>query len=118
MGAQLHARSRPRVEVVSSRHGAAGTVGLADGPELVERRGALDGRFVHALRLVNVVGSAVRGDRALLGGARGRVVGTEALDDVVLDERVGGPTVDGEVTVADGGIVAREGDGPKRQNGR
>lgn len=49
--------------------------------------------------MVDVVGAAVVGEAALLLRAGGRVVRTVGLDDVVLNEWVSGPTVDGEVTV-------------------
>lgn len=100
MSAQLQAELGPRIEVVPNRDGPAGALGRADGPELVEGPGALDGRLVNAGGLVDVVGSAI----ALHGAdERGRAAGVEravGLDDVVLDEGALGPAVDGEVAVA------------------
>ena len=88
MGAELHAKARPGCEVVGDRDGAGRALALSDRPELLEVRGALDGRSVGALVGVDVVGAAVGGDRSLLSGAGAGVVGTEVLDDVVLDQRV------------------------------
>jgi hypothetical protein len=70
---------------------------------LRECRGALDRGRIDALRGVNVVGAVVRCDLAFVGGAAGGVVGDVGLDNVVFDEGVGGPAVDGEVGVAVGG---------------
>ena len=95
----------PRVEVVRSRDRAARAVRLADGPVLVEGSGALDRRLVDTRRLVDVVGRAGGGDGALEGETRAGVVGTEVLEDVVLDERVRGPAVDGQVGVTCGDVV-------------
>lgn len=93
--AHVQARRLPRVEVVRGRDGAARAVRLTHGPVLVERCGALDGRLVHARLLVDVVGGAVGDDGALERAAGRRVVRAERLGDVVLDERVRGPAVDG-----------------------
>lgn len=65
---------------------------------------SLDRRLVDALRLVDVVGAAVRLDGAAPGGARGRVVRAVRLDDVVLDQRAFCPPVDREVAVDVGSV--------------
>lgn len=43
-----------------------------------------------------------------MGGGGGGVVGSEIFNDVVFDERVGGPSIDGKVGVSDGGIGSGE----------
>jgi hypothetical protein len=86
--AELHAKAGPSAEVGAHVDGAGRALALADGPELLEGRGALDGRSVGALVGVDVVDAAVDGDRALLGGAGAGVVGAEVLDDVVFDQGV------------------------------
>ena len=88
MGAELHAKAGPCAEVSAHVDGAGRALALADRPELLEGRGALDGRCVGALVGVDIVDAAVDGDRALLGGAGAGVVGAEVLDDVVFDQRV------------------------------
>ena len=80
--------------------GAAGAVLLADGPVLLEGGGALNGRLVGAGGLEESVGAAVDLGSADGGGGGGRVVGTEGLNDVELDQRALGPAVEGEVPVA------------------
>jgi hypothetical protein len=87
----------PLVKVLARVDDAAGALLAADRPVLVKGGGALDGRLVDAARLVDVVGAAVVFDGAEPAGARRRVVRAVRLDDVVLDERVGGPAVQGEV---------------------
>ena len=74
--------------MVGDCDGAGRALALADRPELLEGRGALDGRSVGALVGVDVVDSTINGDRSLLGGASAGVVGAEVLDDVVFDQRV------------------------------
>ena len=88
VGAELHAKAGPCAEVSAHVDGAGRALALADRPELLEGRGALDGRCVGALVGVDIVDAAVDGDRALLGGAGAGVVGAEVLDDVVFDQGV------------------------------
>lgn len=104
-GAHAQPQPRPLVEVVRSRDGAAGALGLAHRDVLVEGRRALDGRLVGARVLVDVVGGAVAGEAALEGAA---AVGRVILLDVVLDQRAGGPAVHCEESGASAG---REGAG-------
>ena len=111
MLAQLETGTGPGVEVVAHGDGTTGALLLADRPVLVEGGGAIDGRLVVAGGLVDVVGGAVGGDGSETLGTGRRVVGAKVLDDVVLDERVAGPAVDGEVAVARGVEGARVGDG-------
>lgn len=92
--------------------GAAGAVLLADSPVLLEGGGTLNGRLVGASGLEEGVGAAVDVGGANGAGGRGRVVGTEGLDDVELDQRALGPAVEGEVPVAGGLDVGLVGDGP------
>lgn len=82
--------------------GAAGAVLGADGPVLLEGRGALDRRLVLTSGLEESVGAAIDLGRAQGAGAGGRVVAAEGLDNVELDERALGPAVKGEVPVATG----------------
>jgi len=112
--AQLHASSGPRVEVGCDVHGSTSTLGVTDRPELVEGLGALNGRLVHSLSLGDPVRASVRGDGALVRRTSGRVVCAEVFNDVVFDERVGGPAVDGEVTVAVGVVGTAVVDRPGR----
>jgi hypothetical protein len=95
-----HAMALPRVEVVRSGDCATGAMALADGPVLVEGGGSLDRRRVHALRPVDVVRAAVRRHGANVRQPGGRVVRAIVVRDVVLDERVGCPTVEREVRVS------------------
>jgi hypothetical protein len=114
--AHLESELLPRVEVVRGRDGAARTLGAADTPVLVEGRSALDRGLVDTRTLVDVVRGTIRCDCALVCERAGRVVCAKVLEDIVLDERVGGPTVDGEVGVTRGRVVGGEGDipvGPK-----
>lgn len=108
---ELHALGSPGVEVGLHVDGAGAALVLADGPVLVEGLGAVDGGLVDTLGLGDLVGRAVGSDAALDGSLRGWVVGAEVLNDVVLDERVAGPAVDGEVGVAVGLVATGVGDG-------
>ncbi len=114
VGAELEAVLGPGVEVGADVDGARGAVVLADGPELVKGGRADDGGLVDTLGLGDGVAAAVDGDGAELAGLRRGVVVAERLDDVVLDQRVLGPPVDGQVAVALGAEGAREVDGAGR----
>ena len=109
--AELEAGLGPGVEVGADVDGARGAVVLADGPELVKGAGAFDRGLVDAAGLGDGVGAAVLGDGAELAGLRRGVVVAERLDNVVLDQRVLGPPVDGQVAVALRAEGAREVDG-------
>jgi len=66
---------------------------------LLEGSSTDDGWLVGTSGLVDVVDGTIAGYGSLLGGTTGWVVGSEVLDDVVLDQRVLGPSVDGKVAV-------------------
>jgi hypothetical protein len=81
-------------------------------PELLEGLGTIDGRLVVAGRDCELVVASVGCDTAAVGGSGGGVVSAEVLNDVVLDERVTGPSVDGKIGVAVGLVGTRVGDSP------
>lgn len=94
MSAESHAQLRPSTEVVRSCDGAAAALALADTPELREGSRARNGGSVGSCSGVDIVCSAVAGHLALVGSASRRVVRAVRLDDVVLDQGRGSPTVD------------------------
>lgn len=109
--ANLHTLLVPSVEVVLHVDAAADALLLAHRPELLEGPGALDGRLVVAGRDKDVIVAAIRVDGALPLCTAGRVVGAVRLNNIVLNERVAGPAVDGEVAIALGSKVAAIVDG-------
>jgi hypothetical protein len=109
-----HALAGPRIEVRLHVDRTAGTLVLANRPVLLKGLCAVDGGLVGAGALRNLVRGTVGGHGALVGRLRRRVVRAEVLDDVVLDQRVAGPAVDGEVGVAVGVVLAGVGDGARR----
>lgn len=92
-------------------NGTAGAVLVADGPVLLEGRGALDRGLVLAGGLEEGVGATVDLSSADGAGGGGGVVGAVGFDDVELDQRALGPAVKGEVPVAAGLDVGVVGDG-------
>lgn len=104
---KLQANIAPSVEVSTSVDRAAGALVAADRPVLLESAGTLNGGSVGTGAGVDVVDGAIDVDLSLLGGARRGVVGSKVLDDVVLNQGVAGPAVDGEVAVAVGIVGAR-----------
>jgi hypothetical protein len=108
---ELHALAGPRIEVGLHVNASAGALVLANRPVLLKGRGAVNRGLVGAGALGNLVRGAVDGDGALVLRLRGRVVRAEVLDDVVLDEGVAGPTVDGKVGVTVGVVGSGVGDG-------
>lgn len=87
---------------------------LAHRPVLVERSRPDDAGLVDARALGDGVGATVLGEGAEVGRARRGVVGAKGLDNVVLDQRVLGPAVDGQVAVARGVEATREVNGAGR----
>jgi len=87
----------PLIKVLARVDGAADTLGAPDRPILVEGRRADNRRLVDAPCAVDVVHAAIVLDRAEAGGTCRRVVCAVGFDDVVLDQRVGGPSVERKV---------------------
>ena len=115
--AKLHAELVPGIEVLANinrarKSSARRLLGVADRPVLLKGRGSLDGGLVGTGGLEDIIRSTIDGDGALLGGGAGWVVAAVALDDVVLDERVGGPAVEGNVAVSVGLVGTSVGDDP------
>jgi hypothetical protein len=108
----------PSVDVVLEGDGTAGTLALAHGEVLVECSSSLDRRGVGTSGLVDVIDTAVRGDlvpnvsnehrhsvnsmsySAQVSSSAARVVSAVCLNDIVLNKRPSGPTVQGDQTVA------------------
>lgn len=99
VGSELQAKLGPGVEVVGSGDGTGRALVLADAPVLVEGSGTRDGGLVGADTLVDIVDRAVGGDGTHVLETAAGVVGAVGLEDVVLDEGVLAPAVDGEVRV-------------------
>jgi hypothetical protein len=108
VGTELQAKLSPGVEVVSSSNSTRRTLVLADAPVLVEGSGTGDGGLVGANALVDIVGGAVRGYGAHVLETAAGVVGAVGLENVVLDQGVLAPAVDGEVRVTLGRVGTLE----------
>jgi hypothetical protein len=102
--AQLLPILGPGIKVIFDCNRSPNPLALPHAPELLERRRPINGRLVGARRLQDIIGAAVRGDGALLLSSRRRVVAAVRLDDVVLDEWVAGPSVEGDVAVDAAGV--------------
>lgn len=109
---QVHAQLSPSVEVVGSGNSSSDSLVLANGPILGEGSGSLDGSGVGAGSRVDIVDGSIGGDGALVGASTAGVVVAVGLDDVVLDQGVSGPAIDGEVAVAARGEGAAVGNVP------
>ena len=90
----------PSIKVIRSRYRTTNTLRSPNRKVLVESRRALDGRCVHTLGLVDVVGPAVAVDGTFEGSCRAGVVVAVGLDDIVFHEGACGPAVEGEVAVS------------------
>lgn len=98
---------RPRLEVVTNIDTPTNPLRSPHAPKLIKRLGPLNAGLVVPRALGNGVGTAVSVEGAQPGRPRAGVVGAEALNDVVLDQRVARPAVDGEVAVALGVELSR-----------
>lgn len=118
MGSQIQAGLFPRVEVVLNRDGAA--AGARSSPVrdvLGKGLGAGDGRLVDLGVLPDVIGGSIALQGPDLGALCRALVVRRVLLDIVLDERVPCPAVDGHehgAASARGGAV--EGDVPKKKS--
>jgi len=106
-----HALAGPGVKVSLHVDRSAGTLVLANRPVLLKGPSSIDGWLVGTGRLGDLVGRAVSGQGTLVRGLGRWVVSSEVLNDVVLDEWVASPAVDGKVGVAVGVVGTRIGDG-------
>lgn len=89
----------------------AGALVLTNRPVLLKGPGAINGWLVGTGGLSDLVRRSVSSDGTLVLGLRGWIVGAKVFDDVVLDQRVASPAVDGKVRVAVGVVLTRVGDG-------
>lgn len=97
---QRHAQILPLLKVPPRRHRAAHPLLRPHRPVLLERARPLDRRLLVTRALEDLVGALLEGEVAL--GSPG-LVGREVavgFDDIVLDERVLRPAVNGEVAGA------------------
>src|SRR5689334_5657885 len=103
MSAKIHAIGGPGVEVIAGGDGTAHALLLTHAPVLVEGAAvARDAWRVHSLRAVHVVGAAVGVHRTHEPLATGWSICAPAVDDVVLDQWIRGPSVQRQVRVAVG----------------
>lgn len=93
MRAQLQPSLAPRIKVVLDRDSPSDALLLTHAPVLVECSCSLNAGLVNALAFVDVICTPIRSDGALLGPGRGRIIGAKRLDNVILDERVGRPSL-------------------------
>lgn len=100
MRAQPHPISSPRIKVILHIDTARTALTLPNTPILLKGLSTINRRLVNASRHSDVVGSAIGSNSAFalrVGGGVERAVG---FNDVVFNERVAGPAIDGEVAVA------------------
>src|SRR5690606_14596432 len=99
--AEIHSIRSPRIEMVPGGDGAADSLLLAYAPILVEGAAvADDARRVHTLRAIDVVRAAVARHSAHEAGSAGRAPRAPAIDDVVLDKRIGRPPIERQIRIA------------------
>jgi len=109
--AQLQSIFLPSVKV-ARRADVAGEVGTGmpqrttDTPERFEGLGAVDRRLVDTGESDNIVPAAVAGDSPFPHPSRAGVVRAERVHDVVLDEGVTSPTIDGEAASPVGHVTS------------
>lgn len=94
-----------------------GTIGGANRPVLVESRSSLDGGFICTRIFVDVIGASVTCDGTFEYGASAGVVCAIRFSNVKFNERIGRPSVYGEVGVAVRFICAAVVDDPAIQSG-
>lgn len=108
---ELQTGGGPGVEVGSDIDGSRASLVPSNGPELLEGRSSIDRWLVGSGADQDVVNTAVDCDGSFVGSTGRWVVGTEVLNDVVLNQRAPGPSVDGKVGVTVWIVVAGVGNG-------
>ena len=90
---------------------SADTPLLANRQILVEGLSALDGRCVGADVEVDIISRSIGVNRALISACGARIVGSVLLNNIVLNQGTGGPTVqcDQAVTTGIDGASIRDG---------
>jgi hypothetical protein len=101
----------PGVEVGLHVDTSAGALVPANREILLKCANSINRGLVDASLGVNVIGASVGVDGALIVASAAGVICAKVLDNVVLNQRVASPAVDGEVTVALGGKVTAVVDG-------
>ncbi len=97
--AHLQSSLSPCGEMVGSRDGSTRTLWGTDWPILVEGGCALDRRFINSLALIYVVCSSITGESTLIRATGTGVIGSVRLGDIELYKGVGGPSINGKITV-------------------
>lgn len=88
--------------MVSGSDRSADSLRGSDGPVLVKGLRSGDRGRVDASGLVDVIGPSIGSDSTFVGKTCAGIVGTERLENIVLDEWVRRPAVNGQVCVAIG----------------
>lgn len=112
---QRHSEFGPRFEVVCSGDGSTGALVRTDGEVLVEGLGALDGGFVGADILVDVVIGSIGGHATLVCATGRGIVSTEILVYIIFYKRLGSPAIDRKVTIAHWLVVGSVGNRSETQ---
>lgn len=86
-------------------HSPTGCVAAANRPVLVECCDPLDRRSIGTNGLVNVVATSIAGHTPDMSEAGTWIVRAKIFRNVVLDQWVGGPAIDGEVSITIGSKV-------------
>ena len=99
-----HSITSPSVEMArnvdtAANRSSGGFLWVPDTPELLECSRTVDGRSVVSPGGKYVVPTAITCDGALQLCSGRRVVRAVRLDDIVLDENIASPTVDGQVAI-------------------
>lgn len=96
--------------MVGSRNSPARSFTRPHRPILLERSSSGNTWLIGSCSLEDIISSPIRSDRALESGGGGGIVAAVRFNDVVLDQRICCPAVNGEVAVSVGGESAGVGD--------
>lgn len=99
MGPQVHTIPSPSIEMILSSNGPSNTMGVTHRPVLLEGSCSFNRWRIITSRGVDIISRAITINSSLVGTATAGIVRAKGFNYVVLDQWVGGPTVDGEVAV-------------------
>lgn len=106
-----HSKSTPRIHMIISSYRTTSTFISSYRPMLIKRLCAIDWWLLNSSWKINVIGVAIGDNSSFECCATGRIVRSEILNDIVLNERISSPTVYSKITITIWLICSRVIDG-------
>lgn len=100
VGSELQSGVGPSAEMGAYVDGSARTLVLAHGPELLEGLSTVNGWLLNPSALSDVVDGSIQCDLAFSPGVTRGVIRAKVFNNVVLNQRISGPTVNSKIRIS------------------